>query len=59
MDIAFAAERWASSLSRSIPDALVLAILLVAALALALVAYRRRKGRRKLGAAPEGAEGAE
>ena len=43
VDIGFAAERWASSLARSIPDALVLAILLVAALALALVAYRRRK----------------
>ncbi len=43
VDIAFAAERWAGSLARSIPDALVLAILLVAALALALVAYKRRK----------------
>ncbi|HEV8044693.1 MAG TPA: cytochrome c biogenesis CcdA family protein [Rubrobacter sp.] len=59
VDIAFAAERWAGSLARSIPDALVLAILLVAALALALVAYRRRKRRRKLRAAPEGAEGVE
>jgi len=59
VDIAFAAERWASSLARSIPDALVLAILLVGALALALVAYGRRKRRRKLSAAPEGAKGAE
>ncbi len=59
VDIAFAAERWAGSLARSIPDALVLAILLVAALALALVAYRRRKRPRKLRADPEGAEGVE
>ncbi len=59
VDIAFAAERWAGSLARSIPDALVLAILLVAALALALVAYRRRKRRRKLHADPESAEGVE
>jgi len=59
VDIAFAAERWAGSLARSIPDALVLAILLVAALALALVAYRRRKRPRKLRADPESAEGIE
>src|SRR5215210_5341155 len=55
VDIAFAAERWAGSLARSIPDALVLAILF----GLALVAYRRRKRRRKLRGDPESAEGAE
>ena len=43
VDIAFAAERWAVSLARSIPDALVLAVSLVAALALALLAYGRRR----------------
>ena len=61
IDVAFAAERWAGSLARSIPDALVLAILLVAALALVLLSYgRRRKRHRKLRAAPEGAaEGVE
>ncbi|CAA9451653.1 MAG: putative cytochrome c biogenesis protein [uncultured Rubrobacteraceae bacterium] len=42
VDMAFAAERWAGSLARSIPDALVFAVLLIVALALALVAYRRR-----------------
>ena len=56
VDIAFAAERWASSLAGSIPDALVLAILLTAALALSLVAYGRRKRHRKPRAAPEDAE---
>ena len=59
VDIAFAVERWAGSLARSVPDALVLAILLVATLALALVAYVRRKRGRRLRAAPEGAEGVE
>jgi len=60
IDVAFAAERWAGSLAKSIPDALLLAILLVAALALVLVAYGRRKRHRKLHAAPEGAaEGVE
>jgi cytochrome c biogenesis protein CcdA len=60
IDVAFAAERWAGSLAKSIPDALLLAILLVAALALVLVAYGRRKRHRKLRAAPEGAaEGVE
>ena len=59
IDVAFAAERWAGSLARSIPDALVLAILLVAALALVLLSYGRRKRDRKLRAAPEGADGVE
>jgi cytochrome c biogenesis protein CcdA len=57
IDVAFAAERWAGSLARSIPDALLLAILLVAALALVLLSYGRRKRHRKLGAARESAEG--
>jgi cytochrome c biogenesis protein CcdA len=59
VDIAFAAERWAGSLAGSIPDILVLAILLVAALALSLMAYRRRKRHRRLHVAPEDAEGVE
>lgn len=57
VDIAFAAERWASSLAGSIPDVLVL--LLVAALALVLVAYERRKRHRKSSATPEDEEGVE
>ena len=48
VDIAFAAESWAGSLARSIPDVLVLAVLLVATLPLALLAYRRRR-RKPLG----------
>jgi cytochrome c biogenesis protein CcdA len=48
VDIAFAAESWAGSLARSIPDVLVLAVLLVATLSLALLAYRRRR-RKPLG----------
>jgi len=56
VDIAFAAERWASSLAGSIPDVLVLALLLVSALALALVGYARRKRHRKSSATPKDAE---
>ena len=48
VDIAFAAESWAGPLARSIPDVLVLAVLLVATLSLALLAYRRRR-RKPLG----------
>ena len=59
VDIAFVAERWASSLAGSIPDVLVLAILLVAALALVLVTYGRRKRHRKSSATPEDEEGVE
>ena len=59
VDVAFAAERWAGSLAESIPDALLLTILLVAALALVLLSYGRRKRDRKLRAAPEGADGVE
>src|SRR5918997_1464192 len=43
VDLAFAAERWAGSFARGVPDALVLAVTLVAALALALLASRRRR----------------
>ena len=59
VDVAFAAERWAGSLAKSVPDALLLTILLVAALALVLLSYGRRKRDRKLRAAPEGADGVE
>jgi divalent metal cation (Fe/Co/Zn/Cd) transporter len=46
-DLAYAAEQWVSSFTRSVPDALVLAVAFAAALAaLAVVAYGRR--RRKL-----------
>ncbi len=47
VDIAFAAERWASSLAGSIPDALVLAAVLITALALALALYGRRTQRNR------------
>jgi cytochrome c biogenesis protein CcdA len=43
VELAYAAESWASTLARSIPDALVLAVLLAAALVLATVAYVRRQ----------------
>src|SRR5215212_3715533 len=43
VDLAFAAERWAASFARGVPDALVLAVTLVAALTLALLASRRRR----------------
>ncbi len=43
VDLAFAAERWAGSFARGVPDALVLAVTLVAALALALLASTRRR----------------
>jgi cytochrome c biogenesis protein CcdA len=47
VDLAYAAEQWVSSFTRSVPDALVLAVAFAAALAaLAVVAYGRR--RRKL-----------
>lgn len=42
-DLAFAAERWAGSFARGIPDALVLAVALAAALTLAILAYKRRR----------------
>ena len=43
LDLSYAAEQWANSLARSIPDALVLAVALVAALGLAAAAYVRRR----------------
>ena len=43
VDLAFAAERWASSFARGVPDTLVLAVTLVAALTLALLASSRRR----------------
>ena len=43
VDVTYAAEQWASSLARSIPDVLVLAVVLAAALLLAFVAYGHRR----------------
>jgi thiol:disulfide interchange protein len=43
VDLAYAAELWANSLARNVPDALVLAAMVAAALGLALAAYRRRR----------------
>ncbi len=43
MDLAYAAEGWASALAKSVPDALVLAVALGAVLFLAIAAYRRRR----------------
>ncbi len=43
VDLAFTAERWASSFARNFPDALVLAVTLATAFSLALLAYRRRR----------------
>ncbi len=43
VDLAYAAESWAGSLARSVPDILVLAVALAVALSLAVVAYRRRR----------------
>ena len=43
LDLSYAAEQWANSLARSIPDALVLAVALAAALGLAAAAYVRRR----------------
>jgi cytochrome c biogenesis protein CcdA len=42
-DLAFNAERWVGSFARSVPDALVLAVALAAALTLAILAYKRRR----------------
>ena len=42
VDVAYAAEQWASSLASSIPDAL--ALVLAATLVLAIVTYLRRRG---------------
>ena len=44
-DLALTAERWAGSVARAVPDALVLAIL--AALAVSFLAYRRFGGKKK------------
>ena len=55
VDIAYAAEGWASSLARSIPDALVLAALLVAALVLIAVTLGRRRHKSD-GVAKDGTE---
>jgi cytochrome c biogenesis protein CcdA len=43
VDLAYAAEGWASALSKSVPDALVLAVALGTALFLAITTYRRRR----------------
>jgi hypothetical protein len=43
VDVAYDAEQWARSLANIVPDALLLALALVAALLLALRAYRRRQ----------------
>ena len=51
----YAAEQWARFLANSVPDTLVLAVLLAAALLLAIRAYRRR--RHKPRSAPENLEG--
>ena len=44
-DLAFAAERWAGSVARAVPDAL--ALVLLVALAAALLVYRRFAGKKK------------
>ena len=60
VDLAYAAEEWASSFARSIPDALVLAVTLAVALFIAVSAYRRpRHGPRALNGANDGVEEAE
>jgi cytochrome c biogenesis protein CcdA len=43
MNLAYAAEQWANSFARSVPDALVLAAILATALLLAITAYKRRR----------------
>ena len=43
LDLSYAAERWANSLARSVPDTLVLVVALAATLGLALAAYMRRR----------------
>ncbi|CAA9453809.1 MAG: Cytochrome c-type biogenesis protein CcdA (DsbD analog) [uncultured Rubrobacteraceae bacterium] len=43
VDVAYAAEQWARSLANTVPDILVLAVVLAAALLLALRVYRRRQ----------------
>jgi cytochrome c biogenesis protein CcdA len=43
VDLAYTAERWASAFANSVPDALVLAVALAAALTLAILAYKRRR----------------
>jgi hypothetical protein len=40
VDLAYAAERWASSLAQNVPDALVLAALLAVVISLTSLAYR-------------------
>ncbi|MCA1729797.1 MAG: cytochrome c biogenesis protein CcdA, partial [Actinobacteria bacterium] len=54
VDLSYAAEGWANSLARSVPDSLVL--VLAAALSLAIVVYvrRRRKPRGPTGAKDDG-----
>lgn len=47
VDVAYAAEQWARSFTNSVPDALVLAVVLAAALFLAVVAYQRRQSKRR------------
>ncbi len=42
-DLAFNVERWVGSFARSVPDALVLAVALAAALTLAILAYKRHR----------------
>jgi cytochrome c biogenesis protein CcdA len=54
VDIAYTAEQWARSLANIVPDTLVLAVALAAALLLALWAYRRR--RHKPCSAPDNVE---
>ncbi len=43
VDVAYAAEQWARSVANIVPDVLVLAVALAAALLLAIRAYRRRR----------------
>jgi cytochrome c biogenesis protein CcdA len=43
VDVSYATERWASSVTQSIPDALVFAVILAAALLLTVTTYRRRR----------------
>jgi cytochrome c biogenesis protein CcdA len=43
VDLAYAAEQWANSFARRVPDVLVLAVEFAAALSLAILVYRRRR----------------
>ncbi len=60
VDLAYAAEEWATSFARSVPDTLVLAVALAAVLFIAVTMYRRRRpGPHALNSANDSLEEAE